>query len=81
MCYTYILYSAILDRYYVGSTRDELAERLRRHNANHKGFTGKVSDWVLVYSEPYDAYEAAYSRERQIKGWKSRQKIEVLIGG
>ena len=79
MCYTYILYSTILDRYYVGSTRDDLAERLRRHNTHHKGFTGKVSDWVLAYSEQYDTYEAAYARERQIKSWKSRQKIEELI--
>ncbi|HNV52436.1 MAG TPA: GIY-YIG nuclease family protein [Tenuifilaceae bacterium] len=80
MFHTYILYSAALDRYYVGSTRDVLAERLRRHNAHHKGFTGKISDWALVYSESFDTFEAAYARERQIKSWKSRKKIEELIG-
>ena len=80
MYHTYILYSAALDRYYVGSTRDVLAERLRRHNTHHKGFTGKISDWALVYSESFDTFEAAYARERQIKSWKSRKKIEELKG-
>ncbi|MFN4284874.1 MAG: GIY-YIG nuclease family protein [Lacibacter sp.] len=31
----YILYSAKLNRYYIGSTYDDLQERLRQHNAHH----------------------------------------------
>ncbi|WP_333908728.1 GIY-YIG nuclease family protein [Marinigracilibium pacificum] len=38
--HSYILYSRILDKYYVGHTGDLLTERLRKHNSNHKGFTG-----------------------------------------
>jgi putative endonuclease len=79
MCFTYILYSTTLDKYYVGFTCDDLEERLRKHNSHHKGFTGKTNDWKLVYFESFKTKEEAYARERQIKGWKSRQMIASLI--
>jgi putative endonuclease len=28
---------------------DDLEERIRKHNSNHKGFTGIVNDWGLTY--------------------------------
>jgi putative endonuclease len=75
----YILHSAILDKYYVGSTGDTIGERLRRHNSNHKGFTGGKGDWKLVYSEMYSDRLEALSREKEIKNKKSRKYIERLI--
>ncbi|MFP5040899.1 GIY-YIG nuclease family protein [Parasediminibacterium sp. JCM 36343] len=78
--YTYILYSISADKYYVGFTGDDLAERLRKHNTNHKGFTGKHKDWVIVYKEAFGTKEEAFAKEQQIKGWKSRKMIEKLIG-
>jgi putative endonuclease len=77
--FVYILHSSTLDRYYVGHTGDDLQERLRRHNSNHKGFTGKTGDWVIVYTQIYPTKAAAYQREREIKAWKSRKKIELII--
>jgi putative endonuclease len=79
MCFTYILYSATLDQYYIGFTCNDLEERLRKHNSHHKGFTGKTNNWKLVYFESFKTKEEAYARERQIKGWKSRQMIASLI--
>ena len=79
MCYCYIIYSIKLDRYYVGSTCDDLNERLRRHNSNHKGFTGKANDWNFVYIEEFESTTTARKRERQIKTWKSRKMILELI--
>ena len=76
----YILFSAVKNKYYVGYTGDKLQERLRKHNCNHKGFTGKVNDWKIVYTEVFETKVAAYKREREIKSWKSRSKIERLIG-
>ncbi len=67
-----------MDRYYVGHTADPEG-RLRRHNAEHKGYTGKAIDWTIVYTEAYQAKEQAHRRERQIKAWKSRKAIEHLI--
>ena len=63
--YFYILYSDKLDKYYIGHTSD-LQERLRRHNSNHKGFTGKGNDWVVVYTEIYTSKKLAYAREREV---------------
>ena len=47
----YILYSPFLNKYYIGHTGDTIAERVRRHNTNHKGFTGGIGDWKVVYME------------------------------
>ena len=76
----YILYSSFLDKYYIGYTGDVLAERLRKHNSNHKGFTGGKGDWRIVYNEPFQTKEEAIKREKQVKGWKSRKLIHKLIG-
>ena len=75
----YILYSNNANRYYIGHTTEPLAERLRKHNANHKGFTGKFKDWKLVYTESFDSKQLAYKREREVKNWKSRKKIDILL--
>jgi putative endonuclease len=77
---TYILYSKIIDKYYIGYTSD-MPARLIRHNQKSKGFTGKVNDWELVYQENFKTKQEAYSRERILKSWKSRRKIESLILG
>ncbi len=77
---TYILYSKLADKYYVGFTADVIAERLRKHNSNHKGFTGKYNDWVIMYLEVFDDKDNAIKREKEIKAWKSRIMIEKLIG-
>jgi len=77
----YILFSASANRYYVGHTTELLEERLRKHNSNHKGFTGPNSDWKIVYMEKYPDKKLAYAREREVKSWKSRVRIEKLIAG
>jgi len=78
--HVYILFSQVKGKYYIGHTADDLQERLRKHNSNHKGFTGKVHDWRIVYREPFNTKQAAYKREREIKSWKSRSRIEKLTG-
>ena len=80
MYFTYILYSAIKDKYYVGSCQD-VNERLRKHNTNHSGFTGKTGDWIIKWIEEHANKTDALKREKQIKAWKSRKMIEKLITG
>ena len=79
MAYLYILYSAKANKFYVGSTGKEVSERIKKHNSNHKSFTGKWNDWELVHTESYEAKEEAMKREKQIKTWKSRKMIKALI--
>jgi putative endonuclease len=76
--YTYILYSPTLDKFYIGSTSD-LKERLRKHNSNHKDFTGNTADWKIKWVEEHLTREDAVKHEKQIKGWKSRKIIEKMI--
>ena len=76
----YILFSSNRKTYYCGHSGDELSERLRRHNSNHKGFTGKADDWKIVYSESYESKVQAFTREREVKSWKSKKRIIFLIG-
>ena len=77
----YIIFSLKADKYYLGHTTEPLAERIRKHNTNHRGFTGKFSDWTLKYSEEFPTKSLAYKRELELKSWKSRSRIEALIAG
>ncbi len=79
MPHFYILYSKTKDKFYVGYTNDELLDRLRRHNSNHKGFTGGTGDWQIKYTESFEKPADTRAREKQVKSWKSRKKIEDLI--
>ena len=77
--YVYIIYSVNIDKYYIGYTND-IEGRLEKHNQNHKGFTGRAKDWEIKYKEGYVEKGAAIKRELEIKRWKSRKKIEQLLG-
>jgi putative endonuclease len=79
MFHAYILYSATLDKFYIGHTGDELHARLRKHLSDHDGYTAKAKDWVFAWSCEFESKNLAYAMERTIKGWKSRKKIQQLI--
>ncbi len=78
MCHAYILYSASLDKFYIGHTCVDLNIRLQKHLTNHHGFTAKAKDWTIVHSEFFDNKTLAYAREREWKKWKSKAKIISL---
>jgi len=76
--YCYILYSAKLNKYYVGSTSD-MERRLFDHNRGKEKFTRTGMPWELVYAEPFEELAMARRRELEIKKKKSRKYIESLI--
>jgi len=76
--YCYILYSAKLDKYYVGSTPDA-QRRLRDHNRGKEKFTRTGIPWTLMHTEQFEALAEARQREKYIKRMKSRKFIEALI--
>ncbi len=78
MYFVYILFSPSKNKFYTGFTQN-LEERIRKHNLNHKGFTGGCGDWILKYKEEFLDRQDALNREKQIKSWKSRKMIEQLI--
>ncbi len=80
--YVYIIYSSTSDRYYVGHT-NHVIRRLNEHNdplANHHKYCSKNGPWELkFYESGFSTRNEAVNREKQIKAWKSRKKIEILI--
>ena len=78
MAFTYILFSARINSYYVGSTQD-LTDRLKRHNSGRSTYTKRGVPWILVYKKEYSTKSEAYQTELYIKSQKSRKFIEELI--
>ena len=76
--YTYILASAPYGTIYVGMT-DNLSRRIYEHREKvRRGFTSKYGVTRLVWFESYELRENAFRRERPIKEWKRRWKIELI---
>jgi len=78
MPFTYILFSVILNKYYIGACID-LVRRINQHNKGHSKFTKTGIPWILVYKEFYETLQEARRRELAIKKMKSRKYIEDLI--
>ncbi len=78
MPYTYILFSAKLNKYYVGACID-LERRMYEHNIGHSKFTSTGIPWLLKYTETSETLPEAKKREMFIKKMKSRKYIESLF--
>ena len=78
MWYLYILRSDTKDKIYIGSTND-LERRLEQHNRGHTKSTKRFVPWSFVYVEKFLEKKDARDRERQLKNWKNRKRIESLI--
>lgn len=78
MPYTYILFSAKLNKYYIGACTD-IDRRLYEHNIGHSKFTSTGTPWILKYTETFKTLQEAKKREAAIKKMKSRKYIESLF--
>ena len=81
MCYVvYILYSRVLDKFYVGSSGlVELRVEFHQHPLEKRKFTARGSPWELVLELACDSKEHALRLERFIKRMKSADFIRRLI--
>ena len=77
---TYILYSAKLDKYYVGACTD-IQRRLYEHNLGHSTFTSTGVPWELKFTKEFSTLQEAKQFEGKIKRMKSRKYIEGLVAG
>ena len=77
MHFVYILQCSD-DSYYVGSTQNVL-QRLDVHlSGNGPVFTSRRLPVQLVYQEPYATLEEAVRREKQLKGWTRKRKLDLI---
>jgi len=76
--YVYILASKRNGTLYIGVTSD-LVKRIYEHkNDLVPGFTKQYQVHVLVYYESAEDIESAIAREKQLKAWKRKWKLELI---
>ena len=77
MWVVYVIQNDFSFQSYIGITQN-LAERLKTHNAKGKKFTTrKNGKWTLIYAEAYRSREDAALREKRLKRHASG-KIELF---
>jgi len=76
--YVYILASQRNGTLYIGITND-LIKRVYEHRNNLvDGFTKKYKVHSLVYYEQCDDIESAIIREKRLKKWDRKWKLELI---
>lgn len=76
--YFYILASKRIGTLYCGVTND-LVRRLTEHrDGTVKGFTSRYKVHMLVHYENYPEIQDAIHREKCVKEWKRKWKIELV---
>ncbi len=76
--YVHILASSRNGTLYVGMT-DDLNRRLYEHQSGAiRGFTQRYGVKTLVWVEVHATRESAFMRERQIKKWQRKWKLQLI---
>ena len=82
MAFTYIIYSPLIDKYYIGVTQESITKRLDKHNQAAYGknsFTALAHDWEFAIIFVCEDFGHALRLERKIKSMKSRVYIKNLL--
>ena len=76
----YILASKRNGTLYIGVTSN-LVKRIWEHkNDMVEGFTKRYNVHQLVWYELHDSMESAITREKRLKSWKRKWKLELIEG-
>ena len=76
--YLYIMASGRNGTLYVGVTNDLLRRVYEHKNGTHDGFTKKYGvDWLVWFGETTDI-SAAIQREKAMKKWPRKYKLNVI---
>ena len=74
----YILASRRNGTLYIGVTSDLVKRAWEHKNGATDGFTKKYGVHTLVYFELFDDMVSAITREKQLKKWERRWKLELI---
>ncbi|MBI1180157.1 MAG: GIY-YIG nuclease family protein [Alphaproteobacteria bacterium] len=76
--FVYILASQRNGTLYIGVTTD-LPRRMHEHRTGvYRGFTARYGVKTLVYYEAHDGIEEAIRREKALKKWRRRWKLQLI---
>lgn len=78
MYYIYILTSKRNGTLYIGVTNNLVKRVFEHKNDLVEGFTKKYQVHTLVYFESYKDINEALVREKQLKKWNRKWKIELI---
>ncbi len=67
------------NNHYVGITKLEPKERLKRHNKGYVYSTKKKRPWAIIHTEFFNILKEAREREKQIKSWKGGNAFKKLV--
>ncbi len=76
--YVYILASKRNGTLYVGYTRNLIKRVYEHKNDIVKGFTNKYQVHILVYFEQFEDKEQALKKEKLLKKWQRKWKLELI---
>jgi putative endonuclease len=77
----YILTSKRNGTLYIGVTSD-LVKRIWEHKNNMvEGFTKRYNVHRLVWYELHESMESAITREKRLKNWRRKWKLELIESG
>jgi len=76
--YVYILASNRNGTLYIGLTRDLLQRICEHKSCSIDGFTKKYIVDKLVYNEETPYFQSAVAREKQLKKWNRKWKLELI---
>ena len=78
MFFVYVLYSETHESRYVGSTED-VARRLKQHNAGECRYTSGRKPWRIVYTEQFQSRSEAMKREKSLKSGQGRKELDQVL--
>jgi putative endonuclease len=76
--FTYVLYSELFDRLYIGQT-DNLERRLLQHKKGKVPSTKPYIPFKLVQVEEFPTREEALKREKTLKLGRERKRLRKFI--
>jgi putative endonuclease len=79
--YVYILASRQNGTLYIGVTSDLIRRTYEHKNNLIPGFTAKYNIHTLVYYESHRDIESAIRREKQMKKWNRKWKLNLIEAG
>ena len=79
--FVYILTNVHRQVFYTGVTNDLLRRTLEHEDDSkndRKSFAGRYNCIYIVYWERFQYVDHAIAREKQIKGWTRKKKLELI---
>ncbi len=76
--YVYILASKRNGTIYIGVSNDVLKRTWQHKKKEAEGFTKEYNVSKLVHFEEYKSASQAIAREKQLKNWKRKWKLDLI---